>query len=364
MTRFLCATVVLMLAGFASVGNAAGPAHNILTFDVPSATFTYPTGINAAGQVTGYYLDATGQQHGFVRSKGGSITTFDVPGSTGTVPQAISQAGLITGYSNGPINQRGVHSRDVIRGFVRQRDGAISLFDACDVVTSTTTNSSSTRPQDIDPEGEIVGLCHQDVDIDSYNYGFLRHADGTTQAVPFSSFSKQQTSLAVAINPRGQVTGQNFPGAPGCCGQHTSGFLEQPDGSVTLFDAVAGVGSKTLPEAINRAGQITGANCGAADCTSYSGFLRQKDGAIITFTPAGSVVTRPQAINPRGLIAGFYADAGNFYHGFLRESDGAIAAFDVFNSTNTSPTAMNNEGDIAGWYSDASGKVHGFVLRH
>ncbi len=48
----------------------------ITTIDFPGSTFTNVTGINDAGEIFGYYLDADGQLHSFVDS-GGTLTTID-----------------------------------------------------------------------------------------------------------------------------------------------------------------------------------------------------------------------------------------------------------------------------------------------
>ena len=39
----------------------------VVTFDVPNSTATYATAMNDAGDITGYYLDASGNSHGFIR---------------------------------------------------------------------------------------------------------------------------------------------------------------------------------------------------------------------------------------------------------------------------------------------------------
>lgn len=55
---------------------------------------------------------------------------------------------------------------------------------------------------------------------------------------------------------------------------------------------------------------------------------------IITFDAPGAGVAAGQGttalvINPRGVIAGFYADANNLAHGFVRAVDGSFATFEV-----------------------------------
>ena len=43
-----------------------------ITFDPPGSTFTFPTGINPGGVITGSYNDASGMGHGFVRARDGT----------------------------------------------------------------------------------------------------------------------------------------------------------------------------------------------------------------------------------------------------------------------------------------------------
>jgi len=174
MTRFLFSATsriaaIFMLVCFSSVSFAKGPASSIDTFDVPNATVTYATGINSAGQITGYYQDATGQQHGFLRARDGRITTFDVSGSTFTSPQAINQAGQITGNSDG-------------HGFLRERDGTIITFDVPPAEGRVIYGTAVTA---INPSGEVCGWvreAHLPMGPPVRARGFLRDVHGTFTA--------------------------------------------------------------------------------------------------------------------------------------------------------------------------------------
>jgi hypothetical protein len=79
-------------------------ADTFITFDVPGSISTSSVGIDAAGTITGSYVDSNGTFHGFERARDGTITTFDVPGSTSTFPNAINPAGMITGASFSDTN--------------------------------------------------------------------------------------------------------------------------------------------------------------------------------------------------------------------------------------------------------------------
>src|SRR5215469_4286922 len=57
-------------------------AGTFVTFDVPGSTLTQPTAINNPGAITGFYDDAGGLGHSFLRTSHGTITTFDPPSAT------------------------------------------------------------------------------------------------------------------------------------------------------------------------------------------------------------------------------------------------------------------------------------------
>jgi hypothetical protein len=73
-------SVILLVCGLQLYG------QQITTFDVPGAGTgfgqgTFPTAINPAGVITGYYLDAGSIPHGFLRARDGTFIPFDPLGS-------------------------------------------------------------------------------------------------------------------------------------------------------------------------------------------------------------------------------------------------------------------------------------------
>lgn len=91
----------------------------------PQGTFPSeftPMGINPGGAITGFYVDASSVQHGFVRASGGKITEFDPPGSILTNPNAIDAPGDITGFY--------FDANFVGHAFVRDTNGAFTQIDA------------------------------------------------------------------------------------------------------------------------------------------------------------------------------------------------------------------------------------------
>ena len=138
----------------------------IITFDVPgagtrSSQGTVPMSINPAGTITGYYVDAGSIFHGFVRDKDGIITSFDA-GPNFTIPTSINPKGTITGsYQD---------ASRVTHGFVRDKDGTITTFDV------PGAGSNGTFPASINPSGEITGIWTTGVFHGTVLHGFLRDA--------------------------------------------------------------------------------------------------------------------------------------------------------------------------------------------
>ena len=96
--KYLC---VVAIAYFAAAVFAQGAKRSdeafFISFQVPGEPYTQPTSINAFMTVTGSYIDANDQLHGFVRDVFGRLIKFDPPGSGATGPASINRAGAITG---------------------------------------------------------------------------------------------------------------------------------------------------------------------------------------------------------------------------------------------------------------------------
>jgi hypothetical protein len=78
-------TMLCLCLLFAQTGTAQKTAPTFTTFDVPGAGAsanqgTFPVGIDEDENVTGYFADANGVYHGFVRASTGTIAAFDAPG--------------------------------------------------------------------------------------------------------------------------------------------------------------------------------------------------------------------------------------------------------------------------------------------
>src|SRR5438874_684561 len=152
-------------------------AQSITTFDAPGAgtgpfpegTFPYsPLIINPNGAITGWYTDSAQVSHGFLRDRNGAFTTFDAPGAPGagpgTFPFAISPGGEITGFYDNGINAN--------HGFLRDKKGVVTTYD---VPGAGTGLGQGTFGGGFTPNGNIMGNY---TDADNVSHGFLMDRNG------------------------------------------------------------------------------------------------------------------------------------------------------------------------------------------
>jgi len=217
----------------------------------PSPQGTFPSeftadGINPAGTITGFYVDAASNRHGFVRAANGVITEFDPPGSIFTNPNAIDALGDITGF---------YFDADFVgHGFLRARDGTITSFDAPGA-DMTPGVGNGTFGVSLTPSGEIEGIV---VDAQGVLHGFIRSNQGTfsTFDAPGAGTGPGQGTLPESNNSQGAIAGNYTDG-----NFVNHGFVLDQHGSFTLFDVPGtgtGSGQGTIPLGNNNAGAVTG----------------------------------------------------------------------------------------------------------
>jgi uncharacterized membrane protein len=300
------------------------PAGKFTTFEAPGADTTaqsfngtVASGINDLGEVTGYYFDASGLQHGFVRSAAGKFTSFDVPGSAGlSNPVAINLEGSVVGYY--------LDSSSQFHAFLRKSSGSFVSFDGPGGCNSgTSAGCFGTAAFNVNVFG-TVAANFADNSSNFVNVGLIRSPAGklTTYQVPSAGNGPSQGTgcpgCAVGLNASGAIAGIYTD-----VNNVFHGFLRSPEGEFTTFDA---------PNAGTASSQGTGC---PSDCAV--------------------------ALNDFGEIAGNYID-GNFnFHGFFRSPGGKIQSIDPPKTIGTFPAGMNELGVVAGYYLDTNNVVHGFV---
>jgi hypothetical protein len=228
----------------------------------PQGTFPSeftPAGLNPAGAITGFYVDASSVQHGFVRAPGGKITEFDPTGSIFTNPNAINEPGEITGFY--------FDANFVGHGFLRATDGTITSFDAPGA-DSTPGSGNGTFGVSLTPSGDTEGVF---VDANGVLHGFVRSNQGafSTFDVPGAGTGPGQGTLPESNNTQGTIAGNYLDGSG-----VDHGFVRSNQGTFSTFDvpgAGTGTGQGTIPLSNNNAGAITGEDIDGGNVTH--GFL-------------------------------------------------------------------------------------------
>jgi uncharacterized membrane protein len=178
------------------------------------------------------------------------------------------------------------------------------------------------------------------------------------------------STLPQAINRSGQITGYYSDTR----GAH--GFLREPNGTIVRFDVPpAGIAlTSTQAQSINALGQITGNYFDPALDLDAHPFLRQPDGEFTWGGPSGARSQLAAApfqgggmvandINRKGQITGVRGNAG-VYSSYLRQRDGTIIDFDATTSLgSTQAQAINLRGQITGYYRLLFNDYHGFLRK-
>jgi hypothetical protein len=144
----------------------------VTMFSVPDATATLAYSINSSQQAVGYYVDAAGVTHGYLRASDGTLTfPIDPAGSTGTVLFANNDLNHVVG--------RYADSAGVTHGLFFNTPDDIMTFDYPGAAGFTSLNG-------INQFGYVSGRY---LDSAGIAHGFLGRIDANGPAQPEQSKS-------------------------------------------------------------------------------------------------------------------------------------------------------------------------------
>jgi hypothetical protein len=277
---------------------AAGPpGDEFVSIDVPGATMTFGWGISNQAVVTGLYLDAAFNSHGFVYNNG-EFTSVDGPTSN----PALSQTALYN-----------------------------------------LSNQGWAGAQYIDDDG-IYRAATYNISTQTWN---------TLPAIPGTGYN-----AAGAVNSRGVATG-NWTTDPTVATGNQGWIFDPRVGSYSFFD-VPGADkvnyTGTQVNGINNAGVVAGLFTDSNGV--FHGFT--KDGNHYqTIDVPGADYTVLLGINSAGDVSGIY-HVGEVRHGFVLTRSGKLITIDFPNAVGTRLAGVSDNGNVAGYYSFADGVLHGF----
>lgn len=279
-TAVVCASV--LVAPVRAAGTFAFTA-----LDVPGATLTNAQGINHQGDIVGFFVDAAGQQHGFLRS-GGQYRIIDYPNGHAIAARGINDAGDIVGTYQHPGETGGVPAH----GFLLTRRGGLQAVDY--------PGHLNTIPQRILNDGTILG-CYHDTDTMGTMHGMMFQRGFSAIDMSMSMNNGATPDSAYVI---GLFTDRD--------GRNKAYVME--NGGMSALEVPGALGTNGWDVNPSRvvAGVYTDA-AGAVHGFTYAG------GAFSRVDAPAAAATRVFGINDRGDLVGAFVDSAGRTHGFLAE---------------------------------------------
>ena len=260
------------------------PTFDFMAIDIAGALATSPQGINADGDISGIYVDASRRTHGFILHQG-NVTTVDYPGADYTDVRGIGPDGSVVGtFANNTEEAVAFH------GFKRTPDGTFERVHFPGHLYEI--------PQRILPDGTILG-CRHDHDLMGSMDGIEIARADATEINQFASMNN------------GAVPGGNL--VIGLFTDMQSGVVKAytiEDGVFTPFMVPGSLSTNSWD--VNPRGDIVGVYRNAS---GFHGYVRTAAG-FTTLDAPGASATRAFGINARGDVVGNYTASG-VTHGFL-----------------------------------------------
>ncbi len=254
----------------------------VTTFDVPKAFTTYVTGLNATGEIVGYYLDASHNQHGFIRSAKGIYTTVDLPGSLqGTSLNAISNSGLAVG-----TGEDGAGYQEAF------------IYNTKGVFKTIIDNRLNPVPTAINNQGSVAGF-----NVPGGTQSAFLYSKGALTVLPTT---KYVVSASFGMNKFNEVVGQ------AATGQNEVGLIYPGKGNVAYIRPKGSTESYNL--GVNDSGVIVGVSY---DVNFKSVGFTWTKGVFATLSVPGGTNASANGINNAGQVIGTYFDAKAVGQAFL-----------------------------------------------
>lgn len=259
-------------------------SYQYATFAVPGAISTVAQGINARGDIVGFFENAGPRRHGFLL-RDGLFTRIDIRGAVSTDARGIGPDGdIVGGYRR--AGEPGVN----IHGYRLTAQG--------DTVPVDYPGHTNTIPQRILPNGTILG-CRHDGDLMT-----------TMRGVVMGRHANEELNESASMNNGATPDGRRIAGLYTDMANRTAGYVVE-DGVFTPFFVPGSI--MTAAWDMNPAAEIAGVYRDAA--LRFHGFVRSGDDYVTLDVP-GAAATRAFGINARGAVVGSYV-AGGVTRAFL-----------------------------------------------
>lgn len=288
------------------------PAQAVTSTMIDLGTFggdqSQAFGINDSGQVVGYAVTATGQEHAFLWTEENGLRDLGTLGGAASSARDINNSGQVVGYAMTISGQR--------HAFLwTSQDGMIDL--------GTLEMHTYSEAYAVNDLGQVVG-------ISSSNPGGTVHSFlWTAENGMIDLGAIRGTCVPHDINNQGQVVGV-------CWGDNLSrAVIWTPEGGWVELETIGEVDSGSA-YGINNLGQIVGWT--AAPLQDLTAFLWKPDDGMILIGPPYS---ESYAINDLGMVVGVVGGTNWFL--WTEEED-----FVEFPGRDVLITEINNFGQVVG----------------
>ncbi|MGA2116841.1 MAG: hypothetical protein ABSH56_19045 [Bryobacteraceae bacterium] len=255
---------------------------------------SYPTAINASGQVVGYANTSSGAIHAFLYSSGVMSDLGSLSGDLYSQATGINNSGEVVGFASPSYGSAATYA------FVYS-GGNMTLL-------GTLTGDPYSVANAVNSSGQVAGYSLSS-GSPSIPTAFLYSGSGSPQGLGTLGGAD---SLAEGINSLGQVVGWSH--TSGTSGGQQHGFFYNGT-SMTDLGTLSG-GNQSIASAINTSGQIVGfGNTGSAPAHAflYTAGTGMTDLGVIS----GYVTSFATAINSGGQIVGYSTSSGAIAHAFV-----------------------------------------------
>ncbi|MBI3855307.1 MAG: hypothetical protein HY293_06415 [Planctomycetes bacterium] len=310
---------------------------------------SYPTGINATGQVVGW-IDLGGTLHAFSYTPAAGMIDIGTLGNGDSRATAVNKNGQVTGVSGTTTFRDHVFLWSAATGMLDEgspddlSSSGVAINASGQIAGTYVSNANETKGFFVDPtngrsnikdmgwsqstavaintSGLVAG---QSLNPAGYTRAFVWSANGGMSEIYTPT---GHHSSVVGMNDNGQVIGHHNP-----ANSYTQGFLWSASAG---WQEINSGGYLTTLVAINRPGLILGYGIGGA-------FLRQTDGTLIPLPPpTGGVNVQPVAMNDSGVVIGTFQLNGEYRAFKWTLATGSVDLGAI------SAVAINSNGDYTG----------------
>lgn len=267
--------------------------YRYVKIHVPGSVDTRANGINARGDIVGFFTDFEGVTHGYLR-RNGRFFTVDVPGAKFTSAFSVNARGDIVG--------RYVDADDNGHGYLFS-DGEFTRIDY--------PGAAETEARGINNAGDIAGRFFTRGGLE---IGFMLK-DGRFQTIRVPGSCATQASMA---QDNGRVLVGHFCSTPDGA---LHAFMRNRSGEFRSIDFPSGGSFPcTGARSVNERGDVVGPysvadNAGECGPGNSRGYVF-RDGKFVAIDFPGATLTFPGGINNYGTIVGLYIDQAGVSHGF------------------------------------------------